>query len=220
MTKGVTRQGGVGKQIRPRSERLIVQIMACSNHSGAVYFASFVLARGIASAGSREEVRYDPLGCFPGCFFWKGTWSDMQVSRVFSGTYIPGVLINRLCGMWNCIVLGGLAPNSSLVRSFRSSSLSHMADLLIGFFPGVRTLMPGFGVMRLLLLSWLLRAVPGPPVLTGDRKISSCSFGASISGLEIGESSNTYFEEDWVLGVAMLNLVRPYPLDNGVACTR
>jgi hypothetical protein len=80
--------------------------------------------------------------------------------------------------------------------------------------------MPSFDVTRLLLLVRRLRPVPGAPVLTGEAKISSWSFGASISGLEIGESSNTYLPDDLDLGVIALNLDRPFPLPSGVAWMR
>jgi hypothetical protein len=61
---------------------------------------------------------------------------------------------------------------------------------------GVKTLIPGFGVMRRWPLGRRLRLVPGVVALRGEEKISACSCGASGSGLEIGESSKAYFDVD------------------------
>ncbi len=87
-------------------------------------------------------------------------------------SHIPGVLSSRLCGMWNCIVLGGDWPNGSPPSSSSKSSSSSLSQMpaaavpverdavpLAAFgFAGVRTLTPGVRGFR-----------------TGEEKISACN---------------------------------------------
>lgn len=108
-----------------------------------------------------------------------------------------------------------------------SSSLSQTACFPPLPLAGVRTLTPGFGVIRLVCGCWrwvllgrrFLRGVGVAWPLTGEEKSSELSWGASGSGLESGESSRA--EDHLSLGVAV-NLERDFskPLPSGVAWTR
>lgn len=64
----------------------------------------------------------------------------------------PGVLRSLPCGTWNCIVFGGLCPNSAVSSSFRSSSLSQMPGLYadVPLLVGVRSPATGLGLLALL----------------------------------------------------------------------
>ncbi len=89
--------------------------------------------------------------------------------------HLPGVLSNRLCGTWNCIVFGGLMPDPSPSSSESLPQISLSPAGVV--FPlregvcllraGVRTLTPGILVRR-----------------AGVPKISECSCGAGTAGEE------------------------------------
>lgn len=127
-----------------------------------------------ADAGALEEVFDYAFGCFAG---WRKPRGGQLRYRIkilcmLVGA-LPGVFNSLLCGMWNCIVLGGDWPNGrpppeeEEEKSSSSSSLSHIPALPafapVGFkaargFPGVSTLTPGVRGLR-----------------TGEEKISACS---------------------------------------------
>lgn len=188
-------------------ESLILQSLRPSDHARTVVLGEVVC--GVVCAGCEEEVFDDPFGSFFGCFYYYCLcqWC-VVVGRIVGEVRgdKPGVFINRLCGIWNCIVLGGLGPpTKSISSSSKSSSLSQT-----GFLPlaGVKTLIPGLGVVRergpLGRRLRLMFGVSGSP-LTGE-KISALSCGASSSGLESGESKLKRDDDDVVCFGVTVNL--------------
>lgn len=91
---------------------------------------------------------------------------------------IPGVLSSLLCGIWNCIVLGGDCPNGN-----SSSSSSPSSSLSLSHTPAPPAAVPlerdvaslsAFGLLGVCTLTPGVRGF-----LTGEENISACNSGAS-----------------------------------------